>query len=196
MPWNHNIHYHNFILSKIPSFCRTALDVGCGYGVLAYKMRYFCDEVTAIDSDDVALQSAKLTYGANGGMKFINGDFMLHEFAEGKFDFVTTVATLHHLPLEAALLRLKSLIAKNGKLVVIGLYQPVTIVDTWYALIAFPVSRLIRLFYKDDVLQAPIKQPKESLHAIKLAVQRILPNGIVKRRFFYRYSIVWQYSSV
>lgn len=196
MPWNHNIHYHNFILSKIPSFCRTALDVGCGYGAVADKMRYFCNEVTAIDSDDVAVQSAKLTYGANGRIKFIKGDFILHEFAEDKFDFVTTVATLHHLPLEAALLRLKSLVAKNGKLVVIGLYQPVTIVDSWHALIAFPVSRLIKLFYKDDILQASIKHPKESLKVIKLAVQRILPDAVIKRRFFYRYSIVWQHNSI
>ncbi len=33
--WNHNIHYYRLILDAVPTGARSALDVGCGNGLLA-----------------------------------------------------------------------------------------------------------------------------------------------------------------
>ena len=30
--WNHNNHYHRFLLKQLPSKCQTILDIGCGTG--------------------------------------------------------------------------------------------------------------------------------------------------------------------
>ncbi|MDQ6782291.1 MAG: methionine biosynthesis protein MetW [Actinomycetota bacterium] len=37
--WNHNIHYHRLILDSVPAGARDALDVGCGEGMLARRLR-------------------------------------------------------------------------------------------------------------------------------------------------------------
>jgi len=36
--WNHNVHYQPVILNAVPPGCRTALDVGCGDGLLAARL--------------------------------------------------------------------------------------------------------------------------------------------------------------
>lgn len=33
-PWNHNDHFHRWVLANLPDERRTALDVGCGQGAL------------------------------------------------------------------------------------------------------------------------------------------------------------------
>jgi hypothetical protein len=36
--WNHNLHYQPVILNAVPPGCQTALDVGCGDGLLAARL--------------------------------------------------------------------------------------------------------------------------------------------------------------
>ena len=50
--WNHNIHYQPVILGAVPPRCGPALDVGCGDGMLAFRLAEHCTEVTGIDRDD------------------------------------------------------------------------------------------------------------------------------------------------
>lgn len=42
--WNHNNHYHPFLLSHLPSHCENALEIGCGTGsfsrLLAERSQY------------------------------------------------------------------------------------------------------------------------------------------------------------
>jgi len=33
--WNHNLQFHPWLISQVPVPCDSALDVGCGDGVLA-----------------------------------------------------------------------------------------------------------------------------------------------------------------
>ena len=40
--WNHNVHYQPVILNAVPPGCRTALDVGCGDGLLASRLAARC----------------------------------------------------------------------------------------------------------------------------------------------------------
>jgi 2-polyprenyl-3-methyl-5-hydroxy-6-metoxy-1,4-benzoquinol methylase len=49
--WNHNVHYQPVILNAVRAGCRTALDVGCGDGLLAGRLTERCAEVTGIDRD-------------------------------------------------------------------------------------------------------------------------------------------------
>jgi 2-polyprenyl-3-methyl-5-hydroxy-6-metoxy-1,4-benzoquinol methylase len=49
--WNHNVHYQPVILNEVPSGCRTALDVGCGDGMLARRLAERSAKVTGIDRD-------------------------------------------------------------------------------------------------------------------------------------------------
>ncbi len=103
MTWNHNVHYHDVVLNAVPAGCRRALDVGCGRGELAQKLARRCNEVVAIDLDHQALAFARAAPGGEPNVVFMQGDFLEQPLLEGSFDFVVSVATLHHLPLRAAL---------------------------------------------------------------------------------------------
>lgn len=50
-PWNHNEHFHGWILRNLPARRRAAVDVGCGTGVLAGKLASSFARVTGIDAD-------------------------------------------------------------------------------------------------------------------------------------------------
>src|SRR5262245_27009546 len=61
-PWNHNEHFHGWILRNLPAGRRAAVDVGCGTGVLAGKLAPHFACVTGIDADEgmAAAASARL----------------------------------------------------------------------------------------------------------------------------------------
>ena len=61
-PWNHNEHFHGWILRNLPARRRAAVDVGCGTGMLAGKLAGRFARVTGIDADAgmAAAASARL----------------------------------------------------------------------------------------------------------------------------------------
>ena len=46
---NHNSHYHRFLLKKVPSNCRNALEIGCGTGAFARLLAHRVEHVLALD---------------------------------------------------------------------------------------------------------------------------------------------------
>src|SRR5579864_2832341 len=96
-PWNHNIHYHPLVLRALPQRCERALDVGCGRGLLARKLAAHCAHVVAIDPDVRTLEYARSLDDGNGRIEYVMGDVLKYPFALESFDFITAVATLHHL---------------------------------------------------------------------------------------------------
>jgi SAM-dependent methyltransferase len=117
---------------------------------------------------------------------------MTHPFAAQSFDFVSAVATLHHLPLEPALRRLDDLLRPDGVLVVIGLYRLATPDEYLLGSMATLATLGLRLLRGSQPVNAPIKDPDETLRQIRGAVDRVLPGAFLKREFFYRYSLVWR----
>src|SRR5258708_15870369 len=47
--WNHNRHYHDFILAQLPATFDQAMDLGCGSGELARALAARAGRVLAID---------------------------------------------------------------------------------------------------------------------------------------------------
>ena len=78
MRWNHNTHYHGFVLSAIPPNCRRALDVGCGLGALARKLPQHCEEVVAIDTDSECITHAATVIDVPQNITFLSGDVLTH----------------------------------------------------------------------------------------------------------------------
>ena len=189
--WNRNIHYHNVVLNAVPAGCRRALDVGCGGGRLAAALAGRCSEVVAIDADLSALARARETF-ASSNVRFVHGDVMSHAFDDGSFDLVTSIATLHHLPLEPALDRFKVLLRPGGMLAVVGLYRLRTLTDLVYAHVAIPVSAWHRATKDREPVGAPIQDPKETLAEIRTAAEGIVPGADLRRRLLFRYSLVWR----
>jgi ribosomal protein L11 methylase PrmA len=40
--WNHNNHYHRFLIKQLPIHCKTALDIGCGTGDFSWVTSRVC----------------------------------------------------------------------------------------------------------------------------------------------------------
>src|SRR2546423_1037543 len=102
-PWNHNIHYHDLILSMAAPRCRRTLDVGCGQGLLARRLAQHCQEVVAIDVDRDVISRATGRGGPEARIKFVESDVMTYPFSDDSFDLIAVVATMHHLQIRPAL---------------------------------------------------------------------------------------------
>jgi SAM-dependent methyltransferase len=185
--WNHNIQYHDLVLRSVPSGCAWALDAGCGAGLLANKLTARCARVVAMDLDAASIQRAS-------GFR-VQGDTMQPPFRAGSFDFIAAVAVLHHLPLRPALRMFRDLLAPGGVLAIIGLYREHTLTDYAWAAAAVPVNRIIRALRPVQEVDAPILAPTQTIEEIRKACQEILPGATIRRRLFFRYSLVWRKNS-
>ncbi len=190
--WNHNIHYHRFVLSCVPAGCGSALDVGCGTGLLARKLAASCREVVAIDVDRDTLIRARAANHPKANLTFEETDVITARFPDGAFDLITAVATLHHLPLTAALARFRDFLKPGGVLVVIGLYRMRGPGDYSWAVAALPASWLLRRLHTCEDVGAPLQEPKETLREIRDASAEALPGSCFRRRLLFRYSLTWR----
>lgn len=189
--WNHNIYYHDRILYAVPKPCLYALDIGCGDGLLSRKLAPHCGYVTGIDLDTTIISVAIEYPNTPENINYLEGDVMSYPFQESSFNLIAVVATLHHLPLYAALQRLQQLLAPGGVLVIVGLYKENGIGDFIRFAAAFPISRLMRWLHHDQKMDAPIKPPKETFAEIRNAASALMPGTVIKRHFFYRYLLTW-----
>jgi len=117
---------------------------------------------------------------------------MHYPFEPESFDFIASIATLHHLPLVPALERFKQLLRPGGVLAVIGLYRLCTPADFAYALAAMPMSWWLRLTRDYEEVIAPIRDPDETLAEITRNVAEILPGAAIERQVLFRYSLIWR----
>jgi SAM-dependent methyltransferase len=192
MSWNHNVHYHSFVMSEVPPNCKRALDVGCGRGVLTHRLARLSQEVVGIDADPGCLAQARITHGGHANITFIEGDFLTESFPTDSFDFIVAVATLHHLPLRRALERFRALLRPGGVLVIVGLYKIASPIDYAYSAIAMPISMVFRFLRGEEDVGAPLQDPGETLTTIRNECGSVLLGSSVRRRLFFRYSLVWQ----
>src|ERR1044072_4583980 len=101
-PWDHNAHYHPWILRQLPRRFGSALDVGTGSGDLARLLARRADTVHGIDSDpEIIAQAQELTPPATP-VTFSTADALTGIPADS-YDVITCVAAIHHLPLTDAL---------------------------------------------------------------------------------------------
>lgn len=198
-PWSHNAAYTPVVLWHARSVRRRggrrAVDVGCGTGLLVRRLARFFDDVVGIDPDGGMVAAARRRTAGVPGARIEQGT--LDDLPDERFDLVTLVAVLHHLPLDRALERLRGLVAPGGRLVVVGLAQstrrdlPSELVST----VLNPVIGFVRrpLGAATPVhMTAPTAPPQSTLRAIAEAAQELMPGVRVRRGMFWRYVLVWR----
>jgi SAM-dependent methyltransferase len=193
--WNHNIHYHPAVLAAVPAGARQALDVGCGDGRLARRLREVVPHVTALDLDEPTLQGARAADDGLG-IDYVLGDFRTRQFEPGSFDFVCSIAALHHMDAAAGLRRMAELLRPGGRLAVVGLarlggvrgirYLPLELVG----LVLHQVERSRRQL---AAVAAPtVWPPPESYASMRRIARATLPGASFRRRVLWRYTLVWE----
>lgn len=193
--WNHNDHFHRWILRRAPTHSGplTALDVGCGHGELFARLQKRNFEVTGIDPDQNMVRVAAERFSGDSGTTILQTEFRdVHQST----DLITMVASLHHQELVDALMKAKALLQPGGRLLVVGLARPQSLVDLGYDIVSSVLNPLVgtvkRLRGPIVVpLDMPMIDPTESFDHIAAVARRELPGARIRRRIFFRYTLEW-----
>lgn len=186
--FNHNDHYHRFLLRQVPTNCGRALDVGCGSGAFARLLATRSAEVDAIDRD--AGMIAVATGPPN--VRFVRADVREHDLGGG-YDFVSCIASLHHVPFAETVTKLRDALRPGGVLAVLGLSR-LSPGDLPMGAVAFLPNRVrVALAPRHHGMPAPpIKDPDMTLREIREQARALLPGARIRRHLYFRYSLVYR----
>ncbi|MEE1782569.1 class I SAM-dependent methyltransferase [Streptomyces sp. SP17BM10] len=186
--WNTNVARHPGILRAVPAACRTALDVGCGDGLLAVKLAGRVSKVVGVDKSPEMIAAAR----ARADLEFLAGDFLDIELPHAEYDFICSVTTIHHMDFEAALTRMRELLRPGGVLVVVGLAREASAAD-WALLVASaPLVRAVKWLRRASAPEGmPVADASLSYAQVRAAARRLLPGVRYRRHVLRRYSLTW-----
>ncbi|KUF18226.1 class I SAM-dependent methyltransferase [Streptomyces silvensis] len=204
-PWSHNDHYGPWVEGRVTEAgAREVLDVGCGTGNLVALLRAGggVGAVTGLEPDPATARAAAERFAGDAAVTIVHGDFAGRD-RRRRWDAITLVAVLHHLPLAPTLRDLRTSLTPGGRLVIVGCYReagPADHIATLPAALANPVIGLLkhpsRAAAPPRHMTAPTTAPRETLREIRTAAARELPGARVRRRLFWRYSLVYDAPSV
>lgn len=198
--WDHNAHYHSYLLRQLPPRFVRALDVGCGAGAFARLLARRAVVVDAIDLSPVMIAQASAASSQPPNIRWVEGDALALALGPERYEVITAIASV--LTCRSTMRFDASatcyVLCPGGVLAILGHYRPVTASD--YALSALaPIANPIvgawqaatgrRLPPPDDM---PVRDPATTLAEINAAAERHLPGSIVRRHLFYRYSLIWR----
>lgn len=210
MPFHHNDHYHDLLLRQLPAPCRTALDVGCGTGEFAEELALRGLDVDAVDANgDVIASARKRTAGLEfpGRIDFRQADITRAALPPDTYDYISCLASIHHVPFETVR-KLRASLTANGVLVILGCYRESTFLDHAVSLSAVPVNAVWRtvVFLREKSSgsraghgalahrrpPAPVAPPSMSLTEIRRRAATDLPRSRIRRLLFWRYVLVFR----
>ena len=175
----------------MPIHCDSALDIGCGDGALTRQLAQRCSMVIGIDANGPIISVAR-DRTTSPSIAYIEGDFLTHEFGEAPFDFVSMVASIHHMSLAAALEKASGMLRPGGVLAVLGVFRERRVADLPYA-VAAPINTYLAVRRGWSDPGAPIKPPDMTLPEIRAAAKDLLPNVRIRRLFLWRYLLTWRH---
>ena len=189
--WNHNSAYYPWVQKKIAS-CRTILDVGCGDGSFALFLDDGTKRIVGIDSANHCIEKARSV--ENGGsVEFICCSFK--DFTQNtSFDAVVFIASIHHMDMTKALQKAKSLMAPYGKLLIVGLAKPSTIIDWALEVARVLPSKILSAFHHmqtSEELSFPTAYDYPTMKEIRSIVKKELPGAKIHYALHYRYLLEW-----
>ncbi len=198
--WDHNAHYHRWLLHQLPPAPQDVLDVGCGAGGLAAKLAARAAHVDAVDVSAPMIARARARHATTGNIRWLVGDLLnpaLPVKHEG-YDVVTALSSVHHMPLQPVLRRLAGLVRPGGVLAVIGFYRQATLTDRGIEALALPANAAVGVVLasrgragKPDAEGMPIREPEATLAEIRDVATGQLHGAHLRRRLYWRYSLLW-----
>lgn len=204
-PWNHNEHFHGWILRNLPPRRSVAVDIGCGKGVLAGKLATRFAHVTGIDRNAgmAAAASARLRGVPQVSIQRCDFADFSSTAGDGRADLITMVAVLHHLDLDDALARIPRLVAPGGRLLVVGIARPDSLADLAFDVVSAAANPVIGMIKHPQRVHLPQRTPDAqpvvpmmdsttTFAEIAKAARAHLRGSMVRRRLFFRYTLLWE----
>ncbi|MFJ3592803.1 class I SAM-dependent methyltransferase [Streptomyces sp. NPDC090231] len=196
-PWDHNAHYHGWIMRQVPKRFGTALDIGSGSGDLARLLGARAGTVRGLDADPAIVARARELTVPAAPVTFSVGD-ALTDIPPGSYDVITCVAALHHLPFSDAIGVFRRHLAPGGTLVVVGVARAQSTGDRLLGAAAVPLNVAMawiknrgRRSARPASMTAPTRPAVMSFADIAREAGQLLPGARLRRRVFWRYALVW-----
>jgi SAM-dependent methyltransferase len=199
--WNHNNHYHGYLLRHVPSPCAESLEIGCGAGGFARLLAQRSTHVTAVDLSPQMIAAASARSGAVTNIAWQVGDALTMPLAANTCDCIASIATLHHMPLEIILHRLKEALRPGGVLLILDLYQGEGLPDLARSALALPASIIMKLIRTGRLRQSKAVREAWEVHGRTDRYMRVsdirrlcvdqLPGARIRKHLFWRYSLIW-----
>jgi SAM-dependent methyltransferase len=181
------------VLAALPPGASRVLDVGCGDGILAADLvDAGVSRVVALDVDGHVLERARARFPALP-IEWVHGDLLHTDLEPDSFDAVVSVAALHQMNAEAAVVRCAHLVRPGGVVVVVGLAAA----EWWdmpFEAVAL-ASRTTLCTIRRDYWQHSAPQcwpPPLTYREMKGLGARLLPGARFRRHLLGRYSLVWR----
>jgi SAM-dependent methyltransferase len=202
--WDHNSHYHPFLLRQLPERSGEALEIGCGTGGLARLLAERCERVLAVDLSPRMIEAARAYSKDHPNIEYLVADAASWEFPSERFDCAASIATLHHLSLGPMLVKMRDALKPGGTLLLLDLYRACTATDRVVGALAAPASKAIRLARTGSLVerQAPELQKAWEEHGktdtyptlaeVRGACETELRGAFVRRHLLWRYTVVWR----
>lgn len=197
-PWSHNDAFAGFVLRQARAVRRhggvTAVDVGCGTGNLLMSLTAVFPTVIGIEPDapTAAIAARRL---ADTRVRVVNRPFG-DEFRNA-YDLIVFVASLHHMPLRAALEHARKAVRPGGRVVIVGVARE-TQGDALRSVASLLLNPLVglarhpaRATRSPPHMRAPTVQATESYDEIHAVASAVLPGIRMRRRLFWRYTASW-----
>ena len=203
--WEHNNHYHRFLLKQVPSHCVYALDIGCGTGEFTRLLADRSNQVLALDLSPNMIQIAREKSNGYTNIEYQIIDITKWYFPAEQFDCIASITTMHHLPMEEMLHKIKRALKLNGILIILDISQGDRLRDVLTSILAVPINLMLNLIKNRHLRQPRILREAWAQHGkndsylkfsqIQRICSSIIPGCIVRKHLLWRYSITWKKQS-
>ncbi|MFI6167744.1 class I SAM-dependent methyltransferase [Nocardia sp. NPDC051052] len=202
--WNHNSFYHRFLVRQLPKPCARVLDVGCGAGAFAVELARHATQVAAIDRSPVMIDAAEQV--TPGNVTCIVGDVLERPLLAANYDAIVSISAVHHMPLDKVLPVLADALRPGGVLAVIALPRTDLPRELPVEILAAVGHRILGVVFtglrtltggnwhaiepSHDAMPV-VLDPPLTTRQVRQQAAVILPGSRVRRRVYWRYSLVW-----
>jgi len=180
-----------------------ALDIGCGKGHFTRLLSVRADRVLGLDLSANMIAAARRLSQGFSNIEFERADVLSWDWPRDRFDVIVSIATLHHLPMEDMLRRMRDALRPGGTLAVLDIFR----VDPWqhvFAVFALPLS-VWRLYIRTGRWRQPAEARRLwaehgrtdrylTVREVRRICASVLPGARVRRHLLWRYSMVWSKS--
>jgi SAM-dependent methyltransferase len=200
--WDHNSHYHPFLLKHIPAHWAYTLEIGCGTGAFSRLLATQSDQVLALDLSPNMIRIAQERSKNYANITYQVVDALMWEFPVNQFDCIVSIATMHHLPFENMLVKMKDALKVHGVLLILDLVQGQGLFDGLTSMVAVPVNIILRFLKTGQLREPPELRTAWAEHGrydsyltfsqIHQICQNSLPGAKINKHLLWRYSLVWK----
>ncbi len=135
-------------------------------------------------------------------LEFQLADAMTWSFPQSHFDFICSIATLHHVQQRELFVKIKDALKPKGVLLVLDLVASNSLVERMLDVFGLGVSGSLRLIHNGR-LKPPAEVRKaweqhgqhdhySTVSQMQTLADEILPGATVRRHLLWRYSLVYQ----